>query len=110
MSRKVAKTIVHTGDRLQDEQQARTHAVTDAINALPWALGAKLVTGQVFVANTVLVVKHGLGRKPKGYLTARIYSGANDQRQLIETSQTLDPTTFISLVCASSGTRDIIFF
>lgn len=109
--KKVATGVVHTSDRLQDEQQARTRAVTQAHNATPFALAGPIIPGVVFVANQVVAVKHRLGRKPNGYLTVRHTAGANDQREVVRvTTQTLDETIYIQLVCATSSTRDLLFF
>jgi hypothetical protein len=111
---KIPITQVHTGDRLQNEQQARTRDVTQVLNAQPVPLDARLIKNISVPSAASFVVKHKLGRKFTGWAVHRVQC-TGSAPGIVETPQApmLDGSqvTFTNTNASGGGVlADILFY
>jgi hypothetical protein len=106
----IATTVVHTGDRLQSDIQARTRENTDAINANPFK-GARVIS--VSVPSTgVYVINHQLGTPAHFFMCAMPYGpGTNAVDMREDFDQTgLDRNNQLRIRTSDGGVFDICVY
>ncbi len=105
---------VHTGDRLNDEQQRLAQQVTKQVNGAALPPDARIVPGISIPAGiSATVVKHGLGRAYTGWAILRTRIGPS--WGVFEVPQNTTALTAIQLTLANAAgapacTIDLLVF
>ncbi len=97
-------TTIHTGDSAVDRVQ--THIQTALRPLLQNPLGDGALQKEIELGVSEVLVSHGLGRRPEGFIVTR----QNASASIYESSTATFPDRQIALTASATVTADIYFF
>lgn len=71
LGRRFNQTNPFTGDLSQDRTKEDIRELANKLNNIPFLVGKKLTIE--FVGGNTMIIPHGLGFKPQGYIVTRMY-------------------------------------